>query len=57
MVLITKTALETIYGVELDCDSIVECKDRLLLGNESLRHIVDKNIVCHDALTYDYSFK
>lgn len=52
-----KTALETIYGVELDCDSVVECKDRLLLGNESLRHIVDKNIVCHDALTYDYSFK
>ena len=51
-----KTALKTIYGVELDPDSVEECKDNLINGDESLRYIVEENIVCHDALTYDYSF-
>ena len=51
-----KTALETIYGVELDPESVRECRDNLLDGDESLREIVERNIVCHDALTYDYSF-
>lgn len=51
-----KSALKTIYGVELDPESVEECKDNLLNGDESLRYIVDENIVCHDALTYDYSF-
>jgi type I restriction-modification system DNA methylase subunit len=50
------TALETIYGVDLMEDNVVLCRDRLLCGQESLRHIVQRNIVCHDALTYDYSF-
>lgn len=51
-----KTALKTIYGVELDPVSAEECKDNLLDGDESLRYIVDENIVCENALTYDYSF-
>lgn len=51
-----KTALKTIYGVELDPESVEECKDNLLDGDESLRYIVDENIVCENALTYDYSF-
>jgi hypothetical protein len=51
-----ETALSTIYGVDLMQDNVDLCKERLLCGREDLRHIVEKNIVCHDALTYDYSF-
>jgi len=28
----------------------------LLCGQKHLQHVVEKNIVCHDALSYDYSF-
>ena len=49
-------ALSTIYGVELMADNVKLCQDRLLCGHEQFRHIVDQNIVCADALTYDYSF-
>jgi len=51
-----ETALSTIYGVDLMQDNVDLCRERLLCGREDLRHIVEKNIVCHDALTYDYSF-
>jgi len=51
-----ETALATIYGVDLMEDNVALCRERLLCGREDLRHIVEKNIVCHDALTYDYSF-
>jgi len=51
-----ETALSTIYGVDLMQDNVELCRERLLCGQEHLRHIVVKNIVCHDALTYDYSF-
>lgn len=51
-----ETALGTIYGVEKEIDNCELCRERLLCGREDLRHIVEKNIVCHDALTYDYSF-
>lgn len=49
-------ALGTIYGVDLMPDNVTLCRERLLCGREDLRHIVTTNIVCHDALTYDYSF-
>ena len=49
-------ALSTIYGVDIMEDNVQLCRDRLLCRQEHLRHIVEKNIVCHDALTYDYSF-
>jgi len=49
-------ALSTIYGVDMMPDNVEECRRRLLCGCEDLRYIVDRNIVCHDALTYDYSF-
>jgi type I restriction-modification system DNA methylase subunit len=49
-------ALQTIYGVDLMQDNVNLCRERLLCGQKHLRHIVEKNIVCHDALTYDYSF-
>ena len=51
-----ETALHSIYGVDLMPDNVELCRDRLLCGQEHLRHIVKCNIVCHDALTYDYSF-
>ena len=51
-----ETALSTIYGVDMMQDNVDLCRERLLCGREDLRHIVEKNIVCHDALTYDYSF-
>lgn len=49
-------ALSTIYGVDLMQDNVDLCRERLLCGREDLRHIVEKNIVGHDGLTYDYSF-
>ena len=51
-----KTALSTIYGVDLMPDNVELCKTRLLCGANSLRYIVDKNIVCADGLTYNYRF-
>lgn len=49
-------ALQTIYGVDLMQDNVNLCRERLLCGRTDLAHIVKRNIVCHDALTYDYSF-
>ena len=51
-----KTALSTIYGVDLMPDNVKLCQDRLICSQEHLRHIVEKNIVCADALTYNYCF-
>jgi hypothetical protein len=51
-----ETALSTIRGVEFEKDNAEECRERLLCGQEHLRHIVEKNIVCADALTYNYTF-
>jgi hypothetical protein len=49
-------ALSTIYGVDLMKDNIDECRKRLLCGRQDLEHIVQKNIICHNGLEYDYSF-
>jgi type I restriction-modification system DNA methylase subunit len=51
-----ETALSTIYGVDLMPDNVKLCQERLLCGQEHLRHVVEKNIVCADALTYNYCF-
>ena len=50
------TALSTIHGVDLMEDNIALTHERLLCGREDLRHIVEKNIVCADALRYHYRF-
>ncbi len=50
-------ALRTTYGVDLMPDNVELTKKRLLCGQEQFRHIVDKNIVCANALTYDFSFE
>jgi type I restriction-modification system DNA methylase subunit len=49
-------ALSNIYGVDIMQDNVDLCRERLLCGEEHLRHIVEKNIVCADALRYHYRF-
>ena len=50
-------ALSTTYGVELMEDNVKLCKERLAGPNptQEILDILDKNIVCADALKYDYS--
>ena len=52
-------ALSTTYGVDMMEDNVIECRKRLSGPNPTpeILEIVTKNIVCHDALTYDYSFE
>ena len=51
-------ALSTTFGVEFMEDNVIECRKRLVGPNPTpeILQIVEKNIVHHDALTYDYSF-
>jgi len=51
-------ALSTTYGVELMVDNVKLCKERLAGPNPTgeILDILDKNIVCADALTYHYRF-
>jgi len=50
-------ALSTIYGVDLMIDNVDLCRERLLCGQEHLRHIVEKNIQCRDGLKFGYNFE
>ena len=52
-------ALSTTYGVEFMEDNVNECRTRLS-GPDPTPEIIEiliKNIVCYDALKYDYSFE
>lgn len=58
-----KTTLETLYGVELMSDNVVEAKERIISllkeispgFDESLaRQIMDKNLVCSDFFKWDF---
>ena len=51
-----KTALSTLYSVDLMPDNVDLMRERLLCGREDLRHIVEQNIVCADGLRYHYRF-
>jgi len=37
-------------------DNVDLCRERLLCGRSDLKHIVERNIVCADALRYHYRF-
>ncbi len=50
-------ALRTTYGVDLMIDNVDLCRERLLCGQEHLRHIVEQNIQQADGLKYKYDFK
>jgi hypothetical protein len=52
-----KQALSTIYGVDLMIDNVDKCREHLLCGREDLRHIVEQNIQCRDALKFGYNFE
>ncbi len=56
-------ALSTIYGVELMPDNVAEMKLRLYkqakeygVDGKTAQAILQKNIICHDALTYHFEF-
>lgn len=51
-----QTAISKIFGCDLMTENVELCRERLVVGREDLRHIVNRNIVWHGALTYDYSF-
>jgi hypothetical protein len=51
-----KEALSTIYGVDIMPENVAQCRERLLCGQEHLRPIVERNIVCADALRCHYRF-
>ncbi len=60
------TAISTIYGVDIMEDNVQECRERLYaiakknIKSKSrikkIKKILNKNIVCADALTYDFEF-
>ena len=51
-------ALSTTYGVEFMKDNVDECRKRLAgpEPTDEIWEVLNKNIVHHDALTYDYKF-
>ena len=58
-----KTALKTLYGLELMHDNVLECHDRVIdlltkLGIEfderTARKIMEKNLVCADFFNWDF---
>ena len=49
-------AIKNLKGIDIMQDNVDACRERLLFGREDLRHIVEKNIQCHNALIYGYKF-
>lgn len=49
-------ALSTTYGVDLMQDNVDLCRTRLACGSQELESIVNRNIIQHDGMIYDYSF-
>jgi len=52
-------ALSTVYGVELMDDNVEEMKERLLElipkdQHTEAKKILNENIICHNALTWDF---
>jgi type I restriction-modification system DNA methylase subunit len=45
-----KQALSTIYGVDINADNILLCRERLLCGREEFRSIVEENILIGNSL-------
>ena len=49
-------AVQNLYAVELMPDNREAMIIRLMCGDESLKEILEKNIVCADSLKYHYRF-
>lgn len=59
-------ALQTTFGVDIMQDNVGDCRERMLkyaekasgqLRTDEWVITVTKNVVCHNALTYDFEFK
>mgnify|MGYP000096467985 CR=1 FL=1 len=51
-----KDAVKSIHGVEIDKDSVAECKKVIAGDNVELQKIVDNNVICSDTFEYDFNF-
>jgi hypothetical protein len=51
-----ETALSSIFACDIMPDNVKLCQERLLCGRDDLRHVVEKNIICADALRCNYKF-
>ena len=51
-----ETALSTLYGIDKMWDNVRVCRERLLCGQEHLRHHVKRNIVEANTLEYHFRF-
>ena len=58
-----KTALDTLYALDLMEDNIIECHDRIIkmltllcedFNEDIAKDIMNRNIVCHDFFTWDF---
>lgn len=49
-------AIQNLKGADIMEDNINACVERLLCGQEYLRPMVERNIVCADAMRYHYRF-
>ena len=58
-------ALQTTFGVDIMQDNVDDCREAMLKHAEKASgqsrtdewvRVVAKNVVCHDALTYDFEF-
>lgn len=49
-------SLTQLFGCELFENNVEIIRNKLILGREELRPIVERNIVCADALKYHYRF-
>ena len=52
--------LATLYGTDINRHNVEACRTKLLAmfgDNKENRKLVENNIRCENALTYDYSFK
>lgn len=47
-----ETALKSLRGIDIMIDNVQLCRERLLCGQTHLIALVEKNIVCADALRY-----
>lgn len=51
-----ETALGSLYGVDIEPSNVEACRSRLLCNQHHLEHIVQNQIICHDSMSYDFSW-
>ena len=49
-------AISGIYGIDIMESNVELAKERILCNQSHLKHIVDKNLICSDALSYHMKF-